>query len=219
MTIYVISDSIDYEIATEVRPMTKILITEDDETIRTALAVILSDNGLCPITASSCEQALQLFDECDLCLLDLMLPGGSGLDVLKQIRSKSNMPVMIISCMDDNSDIAKGLDMGADDYVTKPFSGQVLVSRINALLRRSGGFANDMPDGLTASEQRLYSYFTLNKGRVLTRDQLLAHMWDSKGEYVSDNTLSVAVNRIRSKLAGHGRIVTVKGVGYKWEDL
>jgi DNA-binding response OmpR family regulator len=199
--------------------MTSILITEDDETIRTALAVILKDNGLHPVTASCCEQALQLFDECDLCLLDLMLSDGSGLDVLKQIRRTSNMPVIIISCMDDNSDIARGLDMGADDYVTKPFSGQVLISRINALLRRSGSFSAEIPDGLTATEQRLYGYFTLNKGRTLTRDQLLAHMWDNKGKFVSDNTLSVAVNRIRGKLSGRGRIVTVKGVGYKWEDL
>ena len=198
--------------------MAKILITEDDETIRTALSVILADNGFETAAAQGCAEALQLFDECDLCLLDLMLRDGSGLDILKEIRRKSSMPVMIISCMDDSSDISRGLDLGADDYVTKPFSGQVIVSRINALLRRSSGFSSGMPDGLTATEQRLYSYFTLNKGRVLTRDQLLAHMWDNKGEFVSDNALSVAVNRIRGKVSGKGRIVTVKGVGYKWED-
>lgn len=198
--------------------MAKILITEDDETIRTALSVILADNGFETEAAQGCAEALQLFDECDLCLLDLMLRDGSGLDILKEIRRKSSMPVMIISCMDDSSDISRGLDLGADDYVTKPFSGQVIVSRINALLRRSSGFSSDMPDGLTATEQRLYSYFTLNKGRVLTRDQLLAHMWDNKGEFVSDNALSVAVNRIRGKVSGKGRIVTVKGVGYRWED-
>jgi DNA-binding response OmpR family regulator len=198
--------------------MAKILITEDDETIRTALSVILADNGFKTEAAQGCAEALQLFDECDLCLLDLMLRDGSGLDILKEIRRKSSMPVMIISCMDDSSDISRGLDLGADDYVTKPFSGQVIVSRINALLRRSSGFSSGMPDGLTATEQRLYSYFTLNKGRVLTRDQLLAHMWDNKGEFVSDNALSVAVNRIRGKVSGKGRIVTVKGVGYRWED-
>ena len=198
--------------------MAKILITEDDETIRTALSVILADNGFKTEAAQGCAEALQLFDECDLCLLDLMLRDGSGLDILKEIRRKSSMPVMIISCMDDSSDISRGLDLGADDYVTKPFSGQVIVSRINALLRRSSGFSSDMPDGLTATEKRLYSYFTLNKGRVLTRDQLLAHMWDNKGEFVSDNALSVAVNRIRGKVSGKGRIVTVKGVGYRWED-
>ena len=198
--------------------MAKILITEDDETIRTALSVILADNGFKTEAAQGCAEALQLFDECDLCLLDLLLRDGSGLDILKEIRRKSSMPVMIISCMDDSSDISRGLDLGADDYVTKPFSGQVIVSRINALLRRSSGFSSDMPDGLTATEKRLYSYFTLNKGRVLTRDQLLAHMWDNKGEFVSDNALSVAVNRIRGKVSGKGRIVTVKGVGYRWED-
>lgn len=198
--------------------MARILITEDDITIRSAVEVILADNGFETVSATNCAQAIERFDGCDVCLLDLMLPGDSGFDVLKKIRESSNMPVIIISCMDDNSDIAKGLDMGADDYVTKPFSGQVLVSRINALLRRSSGFESGIPSGLTATEQRLYSYFTLNKGRVLTREQLLAHMWDSKGEFVSDNTLSVAINRIRSKLTGKGRIVTVKGVGYKWDD-
>ncbi|MBP1538236.1 MAG: response regulator transcription factor [Ruminococcus sp.] len=198
--------------------MTRILITEDDETIRTALSVILRDNGFEPVLAVNCREATDCFDGCELCLLDLMLGDGSGLDVLKVIREKSSMPVIIISCMDDNSDISKGLDLGADDYVTKPFSSKVLVSRINALLRRSGGFSDGIPDGLTATEQRLYSYFKLNKNRTLTREQLLAHMWDSKGEFVSDNTLSVAINRIRSKLEGKGRIVTVKGVGYKWED-
>ena len=200
------------------KAMTRILITEDDETIRTALSVILRDNGFEPVLAVNCREATDCFDGCELCLLDLMLGDGSGLDVLKVIREKSSMPVIIISCMDDNSDISKGLDLGADDYVTKPFSSKVLVSRINALLRRSGGFSDGIPDGLTATEQRLYSYFKLNKNRTLTREQLLAHMWDSKGEFVSDNTLSVAINRIRSKLEGKGRIVTVKGVGYKWED-
>lgn len=198
--------------------MQKILITEDDDTIRSALAVILSDNGFEPVFASGCREAIERFDGCSLCLLDLMLPDGSGLDVLRQIRRQSSVPVIIISCMDDNGDISRGLDQGADDYITKPFSGQVLVSRIKALQRRLSGFAEEAPEGLTATEQRLYDYFRLNKGRTLTRGQLLAHMWDSKNEFVSDNALSVAVNRIRGKLSGSGRIVTVKGVGYKWED-
>ena len=198
--------------------MQRILITEDDYTIRAAVAAILKDNGFEPVYAKSCEEALQSFEGCDLCLLDLMLGDGSGLDVLRSIREKSSVPVIIISCMDQNSDISHGLDLGADDYITKPFSGQVLVSRINALLRRTSGFSDDMPEGLTAAEQRLYGYFKVNKGRILSREQLLAYLWDSKGEFVSDNALSVAVNRIRGKLAGRGRIITVKGVGYKWED-
>ncbi len=198
--------------------MTKILITEDDAPIRAALSVILRDNGFEPHFAGTSAQALESFESCELVLLDLMLGEESGLDVLREIRRKSSLPVIIISCLDDNADISKGLDMGADDYITKPFSGQVLVSRINALLRRSSGFADDIPEGLTATEQRLYKYLLTNKGRVLTREQLLSHMWDSKGEFVSDNALSVAVTRIRGKLNGRGRIVTVKGVGYKWAD-
>lgn len=196
----------------------KILITEDDAAIRAALALILRDHGFEPVFAVSCEEALTAFDGCGLVLLDLMLGSGSGLDVLREIRRSSSIPVIIISCLDDNSDISRGLDMGADDYITKPFSGVVLISRINALLRRSSGFQGDVPAGLTATEQRLCSYLLMNKGRVLSRQQLLSHMWDSKGEFVSDNALSVAITRIRGKLDGRGRIVTVKGVGYKWED-
>ena len=196
----------------------KILITEDDAAIRAALALILRDHGFEPVFAVSCEEALTAFDGCGLVLLDLMLGSGSGLDVLREIRRSSSIPVIIISCLDDNSDISRGLDMGADDYITKPFSGVVLISRINALLRRSSGFQGDVPAGLTATEQRLCSYLMMNKGRVLSRQQLLSHMWDSKGEFVSDNALSVAITRIRGKLDGRGRIVTVKGVGYKWED-
>lgn len=196
----------------------KILITEDDAAIRAALALILRDNGFEPEFAATCDQAVSAFDSCGLVLLDLMLGSESGLDVLREIRKTSSIPVIIISCLDDNSDISKGLDLGADDYITKPFSGVVLISRINALLRRSSGFSEDIPEGLTATEQRLYRYLLMNKGRVLTREQLLSHLWDSKGEFVSDNALSVAVTRIRGKLNGKGRIVTVKGVGYKWED-
>ena len=201
-----------------------IYCVEDDDNIRELVVYTLDSTGL-PAKGfpSGTEFKAALKNETpELILLDIMLPGEDGMELLSDIRKNSktkNVPVIMLTAKGAEYDKVSALDMGADDYVTKPFSGQVLVSRINALLRRSGGFANDMPDGLTASEQRLYSYFTLNKGRVLTRDQLLAHMWDSKGEYVSDNTLSVAVNRIRSKLAGHGRIVTVKGVGYKWEDL
>lgn len=196
----------------------KILVTEDDPTIRAALAMILRDNGFEPVFAENCSEAVARFGDCGLCLLDVMLGDGSGLDVLRHIRGSSSVPVMMITCLDDNSDIARGLDLGADDYITKPFSGKVLISRINALLRRSSGFSDNIPDGLTATEQKLCSYLRLNKGRVLSREQLLSHIWDSKGEFVSDNALSVAVTRIRGKLGGQGRIVTVKGVGYKWED-
>ncbi len=195
-----------------------ILITEDDNTIRAALAVILRDNGFEPVFAADCREALARFSRCGLCLLDLMLGDGSGLDVLREIRKESSVPVIIISCLDDSSDVARGLDLGADDYITKPFSGQVLISRINALLRRSSGFTEDIPEGLTATEQKLFSYLRMNKGRTLTREQLLSHIWDSKDEAVSNNALSVAVTRIRGKLGGRGRIITVKGVGYKWED-
>ena len=199
----------------------KIFIVEDENRIARFLQMELEHEGFETETESNGSRAYEriIQGDFDLVLLDVMLPDMDGLTICKKVRELSDVPIIMLTARDDVNDKVQGLDIGADDYVTKPFSGQVLVSRINALLRRSGGFANDMPDGLTASEQRLYSYFTLNKGRVLTRDQLLAHMWDSKGEYVSDNTLSVAVNRIRSKLAGHGRIVTVKGVGYKWGDL
>ena len=202
--------------------MKKILVLEDDENIRIGLCHILRTKGFETAAAADIARARELYAACDLCLLDVMLPDGSGVDFCREIRSKSGVPVIFLTCVDDNARIANALDLGGDDYVVKPFDTDVLISRINAALRRSSS-AEDISVGteLTAIERELLGYFRLNKNRILTRGQILSRLWDSRGEFVEDNTLSVRINRLRAKLeksGAVGRIVTVKGVGYKWEE-
>lgn len=201
--------------------MKRILVLEDDENIRIGLCRILKTNGFEPVAAKNICQARTMYEECDICLLDVMLPDGSGVDLCKEIRKSSSIPIIFLTCVDDNPRIAAALDSGGDDYVVKPFDSRVLLSRINAALRRCGvSEAADAPE-LTAIERQLLDYFRVNKDRILTREQILARLWDSRGEFVNDNTLSVRINRLRAKLEkneGCGRIVTVKGVGYKWEE-
>ncbi len=203
--------------------MIKILVLEDDENIRIGLCHILRVKGYDPQPAGSLAEARELFSQCSLCLLDVMLPDGSGVDLCREIRAESDVPVIFLTCVDDNARIARALDIGGDDYVLKPFDTTVLLARIKAALRRSGIKEDDTADDLelTAIERGLLDYFRQNKNRILTREQILARLWDSRGEFVNDNTLSVRINRLRAKLeksGKHGRIVTVKGVGYKWED-
>ena len=202
--------------------MIKILVLEDDENIRIGLCHILKTKGFDPQPAGTLAEARNLYSGCSLCLLDVMLPDGSGLDICREIRAESNVPIIFLTCVDDNARIVRALDLGGDDYVVKPFDSTVLLARINAALRRSGAAGDEEEDiELTAIERSLLEYFRQNKNRILTREQILARLWDSRGEFVNDNTLSVRINRLRAKLeksSSNGRIVTVKGVGYKWED-
>lgn len=202
--------------------MKKILVLEDDENIRIGLCHILRTNGFEAVAAENIAKARELYAQCDLCLFDVMLPDGSGVDLCREVRQVSSVPVIFLTCVDDNTRIANALDIGGDDYVVKPFDFNVLLSRINAALRRTSP-EQDISDDteLTAIERELLGYFRLNKNRVLTREQILSRLWDSRGEFVGDNTLSVRINRLRAKLeksSANGRIVTVKGVGYKWEE-
>ena len=191
--------------------MKKILVLEDDETIRMGLCYILKAKGYEPVPAENIAAARELFHGCSLCLLDVMLPDGSGVDLCKEIRQCSNVPVIFLTCVDDSTRISRALDIGGDDYVIKPFDSAVLLSRINAALRRSGQTENSILDELelTAIERELLGYFRLNRGRVLTREQILSRLWDSRGEFVGDNTLSVRINRLRAKLEKAGTDGTV----------
>ena len=134
------------------------------------------------------------------------------------VREKSNVPIIFLTSCDDETDIIKGLDCGGDDYITKPFRLKELFSRIKANLRRSVAQVDGL--SLTAVEQQLFDYLRINKGIVLSRTRILEHLWDSKGTFVDDNTLSVHISRLRDKLkkSGCGNIVTVRGLGYKWID-
>ena len=225
--------------------MTLVLVIEDEESFRDALKFMLSREGFDVILAPNGAEGIKLFDSMnpDLVLLDLMLPEVSGTEVCKYIRTKSNTPVIMLTAKDTEIDKVVGLELGADDYVTKPFSTRELLARIKAVLRRGGDIENDFVgavevgpirmdverhvlsvNGETVSmplkEFELLEFLMRNSGRVLTRGQLMDRVWGSN--YVGDGkTLDVHVKRIRSKIepdpANPVHLTTVRGLGYRFE--
>ena len=214
--------------------MARILIVEDDAALRQGIALSLRQDGNVFGQAGSARQAEALLaaGSYDLALLDVNLPDGSGLDFLAWLRKESRIPVLILTANDLESDQVAGLELGADDYVTKPFSLAVLRARVDRLLRRSapgrtelGPFSFDFdgmvfaragrPLDLSKTEQRLLRLLVENRGQTLTREQLLNRVWDGGG-FVDENALSVAVKRLRDKLTD-APIKTVYGLGYTWE--
>ncbi|BBZ57661.1 MULTISPECIES: two-component sensory transduction protein RegX [Mycobacteriaceae] len=227
--------------------MTSVLIVEDEESLADPLAFLLRKEGFEATVVTDGPSALAEFDRAgaDIVLLDLMLPGMSGTDVCKQLRSRSGVPVIMVTARDSEIDKVVGLELGADDYVTKPYSARELIARIRAVLRR-GGEADDAvgADGvleagpvrmdverhivsvngdaitLPLKEFDLLEYLMRNSGRVLTRGQLIDRVWGA--DYVGDTkTLDVHVKRLRSKIeadpANPVHLVTVRGLGYKLE--
>ena len=228
--------------------MTRVLIVEDEESFADPLAFLLRKEGFTAAVASTGQQALEEFDRngADIVLLDLMLPGMSGTDVCKALRQRSTVPVIMVTARDSEIDKVVGLEIGADDYVTKPYSARELIARVRAVLRR-GGEAGDgelLPQVLAAGPVRmdverhvvtadgaeiplplkefdLLEYLLRNVGRVLTRGQLIDRVWGA--DYVGDTkTLDVHVKRLRSKIepdpASPRHLVTVRGLGYKFES-
>lgn len=212
-----------------------ILIVEDDTALGQGLCLTL-EQYTCTLAPTLAEgHTLLQRGGWDLLILDINLPDGSGMDLLAQVRQTSRLPVLILTANDMELDEVRGLELGADDYVTKPFSLAVLRARVKNLLRnrragaetlyRQGPFVFDFArlefcrDGqdieLSRTEQRLLRLLVENRGRVLTRAQLLDAVWDG-GEFVDENALSVAMRRLRAKLIDPP-IRTVYGVGYQWE--
>ncbi len=222
--------------------MTRVLVVEDEESYSDALAYMLRKEGFEVAIAATGNEALVEFDRAgaDIVLLDLMLPGIPGTEVCRQIRQTSNVPVIMVSAKDDEVDKVVGLELGADDYVTKPYSPRELVARIRAVLRR--GVEPDLAPAtlevgpvrmdverhivtlggqevrLPLKEFELLEMFLRNPGRVLTRGQLIDRVWGS--DYVGDTkTLDVHVKRLRAKLeenpAEPQLLTTVRGLGYK----
>nr|WP_108871219.1 response regulator transcription factor [Tessaracoccus timonensis] len=224
--------------------MTRILIIEDEESYRDALTFMLQKEGFDVATAADGAEGLAEFDKhgADLVLLDLMMPGMPGLEVCKQLRAQSNVAIVMVTARDSEVDKVVGLELGADDYVTKPFSHRELVARVRAVLRRGqdqelvpdvvevGGVRIDVErhqvyvDGkevrFALREFDLLELLLRNPGRVLTRGQLIDRIWGS--DYVGDTkTLDVHIKRLRSKIerdpSKPERLITVRGLGYKYE--
>jgi two-component system, OmpR family, response regulator VicR len=223
----------------------KILLVEDDRTIASGLEYSLKQEDfdiiLCHNATSATEVIQQQINEIDLCLFDLNLPDGSGYDLCKLVKKQLDIPVIFLTAFDDEVNVVMGLDMGADDYITKPFRIRELISRIKSVLRRynrhsqtkntitiqdiqintSEGkvYKNEEEISLTALEYRLFLIFANHIGQLLTRAQLLDRIWDVAGDFVNDNTLTVYIKRLREKLEDDPQnpsiIKTVRGMGYK----
>jgi two-component system response regulator RegX3 len=226
--------------------VTKILVVEDEESFSDALGYMLRKEGFEVAIASTGPEGVAEYDRtgADVVLLDLMLPGLSGLEVCRQLRQRSDVPVIMLTAKDAEVDKVVGLEIGADDYVTKPFSARELVARIRAVLRRRGVDAEEPAksvlqggrvrmdvdrhvvsvDGesvaMPLKEFELLELFLRNIGRVLTRGQLIDRVWGA--DYVGDTkTLDVHVKRLRAKIeanpAAPRHLLTVRGLGYKFE--
>ena len=227
--------------------MTRILVVEDEKSFSEPLSFLLGKEGYEVEVAADGNEAISKFDKsgADLVLLDLMLPGISGTEVCKQIRATSSVPIIMLTAKDDEVDKVVGLELGADDYVTKPYSSRELLARVRAVLRRNGDIAGDNlvtstvqvgPLKLDADrhlvtfkgeqimlplkEFELLEFLMRNAGRVLTRVQIIDRIWGS--DYVGDTkTLDVHIKRLRSKFesdpANPELIQTIRGLGYKME--
>lgn len=224
--------------------MIRILLAEDDRAIAMGLEYSLTQEGYQVQVCYDCPSAMAALDreDFDLYLLDLTLPGGSGYDLCRRAKQRQeDAPVIFLTAMDDEVNVVMGLDMGADDYITKPFRLRELISRIKSVLRRTrrgdgGRTAFQLGDVrvntaeakvwrggeevlLTALEYRLLLTFLNHPGQVLTRSQLLEGIWDVAGDFVNDNTLTVYIKRLREKLEADPQkpeiIKTVRGIGYK----
>ncbi|NEM07320.1 response regulator transcription factor [Geodermatophilus normandii] len=225
--------------------MTRVLVVEDEESFSDALSYMLGREGFEAVVAATGPEALAEFDRAgaDIVLLDLMLPGLPGTEVCRALRSRSNVPIIMLTAKDSEVDKVVGLELGADDYVTKPYSARELVARIRAVLRRRGDVeapadgaleagpvrmdverhvvaVDGEPVALPLKEFDLLELLLRNAGRVLTRGQLIDRVWGS--DYVGDTkTLDVHVKRLRAKIepdpANPKHLVTVRGLGYKFE--
>lgn len=215
----------------------KILLVEDNKSIIKGLEYAFAQNGY------SCEYCLSL-DEAvrkapfnyDAAVLDIMLPDGNGFDLFKKIRRYSDLPVIFLTAVDDEDSVVNGLELGADDYITKPFSTRELIARIKRVanknskkniitvsgvtldLDKSAVFENGKQLELTALEYKLLSLLMQNVGKVVTRELIFEKIWDVSGNFVNDNTLTVYIKRIRKKLDAD-IIKTVKGIGYQVAEV
>ena len=225
------------------KKMTKILLVEDDDQIASYLGELLRAEGFDTQISGSKKEAGEclLAQAFDLVLLDVSLPDGNGFSICAEIKKEYEIPVIFLTASGDEYSVVAGLDMGADDYIAKPFRPRELISRIRSVLRRCKKEQRILSCGdlrvnvssatvtkgekelfLSALEYRLMLLLLQNKGQILTRNQLLEEIWDASGEYVNDNTLSVYMKRLREKIEENPQsprlLHTIRGIGYRMED-
>ena len=217
--------------------MFTILIIEDDNALRSGLEFDLAAEGYSVVTAENGKTALERLDSADIALIDVNLPDMEGFELCRELKNKKNIPVIFLTCRDLEADELNGFNSGADDYITKPFSLPVLRKRIAAVLKRNEVLGDVYSDGFltvdftkltafaggknisfTPTEYKLLNIFIKSKGSVLMRQILLEKLWDGKGNFVDEHTLTVNINRIRGKIEDddHKYIKTVYGIGYVW---
>ena len=217
----------------------KVLFVEDDPSIAMGLEYSLTQEGYDICVCRQVSEALEALDRetFDLCLLDVTLPDGTGYEICRKAKKREETAVIFLTACDDEGNVVMGLDMGADDYITKPFRIRELLSRMKSVLRRYKKTENGVQNlqfgpitisplqakvykngeelMLTAMEYRLLLTLAQAEGKVLTRNQLLESLWDVGGDYVNDNTLTVYIKRLREKLGEEKLIHTVRGMGYR----
>lgn len=221
-----------------------VFLLEDDEAIGIGLKYSLENEGYTVTIATSVKSAFEIInkEKFALYILDLTLPDGSGYDVCKKIKSIGDFPVIFLTAYDDEVNVVMGLELGADDYISKPFRVKELIARIKSVLRRYNGeskgiikignvlintnkatvFKNGQEVILTAMEYKLFLILLNNRGNILSRNKLLEYIWDVEGDFVNDNTLTVYIKRLRDKIEDDPSapmiIKTIRGLGYVIEN-
>ena len=222
--------------------MKKILLVEDNETIAMGLSYSLEQEGFEIVSSKTRKDAEKILESetINLVLLDVTLPDGNGFDICKYVKQKLDIPVIFLTAQDEETSVVVGLDLGADDYVIKPFRTRELISRINSVLRRYGKkedttnivqyknikidtnsakvYKDEKEIIFTSLEYKILLMLFTNQNKLITREQLLEKIWDIAGNFVNDNTLTVYIKRIREKLQDETIIKTVRGLGYRIGD-
>ena len=224
--------------------MSKIFFVEDDLSLISGLSFALKKQGYEVDNARTIDEAEKLWqnNKYDLAILDISLPDGSGYQLCEKIRLNSKIPIIFLTAADEETDIIMGLDMGADDYITKPFKLAVFLSKVNAILRRSNDFnqkntvlnsngisvnllngdvtKNGETLNLTSGEYKLLCLFMENPNIILSQEQILGKLWDSNNDFIDNSTLTVYIRRLRKKIeddpSNPTNIVTIRRMGYKW---
>lgn len=229
----------------DVSVVNNVLLLEDDLSLIQGLSFALQKEGFMLKTAQTLAEAERLWIESsfDLLILDVSLPDGTGFELCQKVRQSSKVPIIFLTASDEEMNMIMGLDIGGDDYITKPFKLAVFMSRVRALIRRSQDFhvqdpelvsngitvkllqgqvyRNDLPLDLTAAEYKLLCYFMKHPNMVLSKEQILSALWDVEGDYIDSSSLTVYIRRLRLKIedtpSKPSKILTVRGMGYKWQ--